>query len=45
MALTILLNSGLILAGLLLLYFGGNFLVKGAGGLALKFRIAPIIAV
>jgi cation:H+ antiporter len=43
MALTILLNSGLILAGLLLLYFGGNFLVKGAGGLALKFRIAPII--
>ena len=39
----IFLNSAAILAGLLLLYFGGNFLVKGAGGLALKFRIPPIV--
>ncbi len=36
-------NSFLLIAGLVLLYFGGNFLVKGAGGLALKFRIAPLV--
>jgi cation:H+ antiporter len=39
----ILINSGLVIAGLVMLYFGGNYLVKGAGGLALKFRIAPIV--
>lgn len=43
MAIDILLNSGAVLAGLVLLYFGGNYLVKGAGGMALHFKIAPIV--
>lgn len=43
MTTAIVLNSLAILSGLVLLYFGGNFLVKGAGGLALKFKIQPIV--
>ncbi len=33
----------LILAGLLLLVFGGDYLVKGATGIALKFDIPPML--
>lgn len=43
MATQILINSLFVLGGLLLLYFGGHFLVRGAGSLALKFRIPPIV--
>ena len=39
----ILFNSFLIMSGLLLLYYGGHFLVKGATALALKFRIPAIV--
>jgi cation:H+ antiporter len=34
----------LILAGLLLLYFGGEFLVRGAGGLAIRLGLTPLVA-
>lgn len=43
MTLDILLNSAAVAAGLILLYLGGNYLVKGAGGMALRFKIAPIV--
>jgi len=43
MALSIVLNSAAVFAGLLLLYFGGQYLVKGAGGLALRYKIPPIV--
>src|SRR6056297_2919708 len=33
----------LILAGLALLIFGGDYLVKGASGLALKFSMPPVL--
>lgn len=34
----------LILAGLVLLYLGGEFLVKGAGSLALRLGLTPLVA-
>ena len=34
----------LILAGLVLLYLGGEFLVKGAGSLALRLGVTPLVA-
>lgn len=40
----LLLNSGKVLIGLLLLYFGGDYLVSGASALARKLEI-PIIVV
>lgn len=32
-----------ILAGLMLLYFGGDYLVKGASGIAIKLHITPML--
>lgn len=40
---TILFNSVLILGGIILLYKGGDLLVKGACALALRLKIAPIV--
>lgn len=40
---TILFNSALILGGIILLYKGGDLLVKGACALALRLKIAPIV--
>lgn len=34
----------LILAGLALLYFGGDFLVKGAGSIAIRLGLTPLVA-
>jgi len=34
----------LILAGLVLLFFGGEFLVKGSGALALRLGVSPLVA-
>ncbi len=34
----------LILAGLVLLYLGGEFLVKGAGSLAVRLGMTPLVA-
>jgi cation:H+ antiporter len=39
----LLLNAVSLSAGIVLLYFGGNGLVKGAGGLALHFDISPLV--
>lgn len=33
----------LIIAGLVILVFGGDFLVKGASGLALRFKVPPML--
>lgn len=39
----LLLNIGLIIAGLAGLYFGGEWLVKGSSRVALRFRVSPLI--
>jgi len=44
MTLLLLLNSAFVLAGLLLLYLGGHFLVSGAAALARRFKV-PVIVV
>ncbi|MCH8157527.1 MAG: calcium/sodium antiporter [Nitrospinae bacterium] len=38
-----LLDSGLILIGLILLYFGGDFLITGSTRIAARFKISPFI--
>ncbi|MDP6335863.1 MAG: calcium/sodium antiporter [Nitrospinaceae bacterium] len=38
-----LIDSGLILIGLILLYYGGDFLVTGSTRLAKRFKISPFI--
>ncbi len=37
------LDGAYLLAGLVLLYFGAEFLVAGAAGLARSYRIRPLI--
>jgi len=39
----IIFRSALLVAGIVLLYAGGNFLVKGACALALRLRIEPLV--
>ncbi|MFP4210387.1 MAG: calcium/sodium antiporter [Alkalispirochaeta sp.] len=40
---SLLLNTAFLVIGGVLLYFGGNGLVRGAGGLALHFDISPLL--
>ena len=42
-AVDILINFGLVLLGLVLLYYGAEWLVKGSGDLALRLGISPLI--
>lgn len=43
MTIPVVLNLLFVLAGLLLLYFGGNFLVSGASGIATRFNVPVIV--